>query len=78
MAHLQVYDTKKALLSAYDYFSNRMQFTVSGITGGTYVVEASTNLVNWSAIITNITTFTNTDIAVTNYPYRFYRARYQQ
>lgn len=42
------------------------------------IQEAPTNLVNWSAISTNITTFTNTDLAVTNYPYRFYRARNQQ
>ena len=49
---------------------------VSGITGAQYVVQASTNLVNWTPINTNITTFTNLDYAITNLPYRFYRILY--
>ena len=77
VAHLQVYSTQKALLSDFGYLTNTYHTVVSGITGGTYVVEASTNLINWSAIETNQTTFTNRDRSVTNYPYRFYRALYK-
>src|SRR5207248_10339544 len=57
IAHLQVYSTQKALLSDFGYLTNTYHSVISGITGGTYVVEASTNLINWSAIETNHTTF---------------------
>ncbi len=77
IVHLQVYPTQKALLDVWNYITNSYRFTVSGITGANYVVEASTNLINWVAIYTNQTTFTNIDNTVTNYPYRFYRALYQ-
>jgi len=61
---------------SYSATSNYSRIIVSGITGAQYVVEASTNLVNWTPINTNITTFTNLDFAVTNFPYRFYRVLY--
>jgi hypothetical protein len=51
-------------------------FQVSVPAGYTYVVQASTDLVNWSPIATNTAVsasdvFTDTDAA--NYPNRFYR-----
>lgn len=73
VAHLQVYSTQRALLSDLGYLSNGFRSVVSGITGATYVLEASTNLFNWSAIETNQTTFTNLDVAAPNFPSRFYR-----
>jgi len=77
VAHLEVYSTQRALLSDFGYLTNTYHSVVSGITGANYVVEASTNLINWSPIQTNQTTFTNYDRSVTNYPYRFYRALYK-
>jgi hypothetical protein len=73
VAHLEVYSTQKALLSNFVYLSNGFRSVVSGVTGATYVVQASTNLLNWSAIETNQTTFTNFDLTATNFPSRFYR-----
>jgi hypothetical protein len=73
VAHLEVYSTQRALLSGFGYLSNGFRSVVSGITGASYVVQASTNLINWSAIETNQTTFTNLDVAATNSPRRFYR-----
>src|SRR5881628_2538270 len=62
VARLEVYSTQRALITEPVFnTSNYIRFIVSGITGANYVVEASTNLLNWAAINTNITTFTNFD-----------------
>lgn len=58
--------------------SNRFQFTISWATNTSVVVEGSTNLVNWTPVITNsIVNGINAfgDSAWTNYPQRFYRVR---
>jgi uncharacterized repeat protein (TIGR01451 family) len=47
-------------------------FSVSG-SGGSTVIQASTNLVNWANVYTNTPPFTYTN-DVTSFPYRFYRA----
>jgi len=49
----------------------------AGAAGKTYLLQASTNLVDWTAIATNVApagVFEITDPSATNYPYRFYRA----
>ncbi|MGA2801178.1 MAG: hypothetical protein ABSE97_02225 [Verrucomicrobiota bacterium] len=50
------------------------QVTVSGLGGQTYIIEASTNLVNWVPIYTNGGSFMFTDPNATNFNQRFYRA----
>ena len=60
--------------------SNEFQFTISWATNTAVVVEASTNLLNWTPVITNaLVNGTNafSDSGYTNYPQRFYRARSQ-
>lgn len=49
------------------------QFTITSQPGQTNVVQASTNLVNWVPIYTNVGPFIFMDTTATNYPYRFYR-----
>jgi hypothetical protein len=49
------------------------QLTITSQPGQTNVVQASTNLVNWVSIRTNVGPFIFTDTNATNYPYRFYR-----
>jgi hypothetical protein len=56
--------------------ANQFAFTVSGIPGYQYVVEASTNLVNWTVLETNVAPFNFVDTNVVNYSRRFYRAVY--
>jgi len=77
VAHLYVYLTEQASLAFQKYYSTQFQFEVSGITGANYVVQTSTNLIDWLAVYTNRTTFTNVDSTITNKPVRFYRALYQ-
>jgi uncharacterized repeat protein (TIGR01451 family) len=53
------------------------QLTVNGQSGQEYIVQASTNLINWVSIYTNpppfVSPFTFTDSNATNYLDRFYR-----
>ncbi len=53
------------------------QFTVSGQSGLEYIVEASTNLINWVPVYTNpppyVSPFTFIDSSALTYPDRYYR-----
>jgi hypothetical protein len=56
------------------------QLRFAGSTGSNYVLQATTNLIDWTPIATN-TAITNHfnfyDANATNYPYRFYRVKKQ-
>jgi hypothetical protein len=62
--------TLTALASA-----NRGQFSfqVTGVTGGSYVVQASSDLVHWTTLQTNTAPFTVQDRAAGQFSHRFYR-----
>jgi hypothetical protein len=49
------------------------QFSVSGPSDQTNVVQSSTNLVNWLSIYTNVGPFTYTNVIDPGYPVEFYR-----
>ena len=51
-------------------------FSVSGISGYDYVVESSTDLINWVPVQTNTAPFTFTDPNAAETPQCFYRAYY--
>ena len=58
--------------------SNQFKFTISWATNTSVVVLASTNLLDWTPVITNaLIAGTNAfvDSTWTNYPLRFYRVR---
>ena len=59
------------------YLANgRFMLQLSGVAGDSYVLQASTNLVNWSSLYTNVApanAFSLTDTNAANYPLRFYR-----
>lgn len=50
------------------------QFNISGPSGATVVIQASTNLVNWVNVYTNTAPFVFGNFDAANYPMRFYRA----
>ena len=75
-AHLQVYISATPLFSNFGFTNHQFKMTVSGVTNGSYIVQASTNLINWVNLNTNVATFNYTDTIATNFPMRFYRALY--
>jgi hypothetical protein len=78
VANLTVYLTEAAALSAPIGPSSGgpMQFQVSGVAGFSYAVEASTNLTDWTALMTNTAPFYFSDPNAAAYPNRFYRVRW--
>jgi len=74
-ATLSVYSSAAAVLAAPLCLSgNQFQFTITGVPGFNYTVEASTNLVDWAPLFTNTSPFTFVEVAATNYPARYYRS----
>ncbi len=65
-----------ASLSAPVNAGGQFSFTVSGVAGSKYVVQASTNLTNWSSLATNIAPFVFVDPNAASYRQRFYRSFY--
>jgi plastocyanin len=56
----------------------QFRFTIQGVAGQTYTTEVSSNLTDWSAILTNVApanTFNVTDSTAPGVLLRFYRAR---
>lgn len=65
------------LLTSGSFNNGIFSLQLSGMPGKSYVLQASTNLVDWISISTNVppaTIQTLIDPSVTNYPTRFYRA----
>lgn len=56
--------------------SGQFSFSVSGTSGYQYMVEASTNLVNWVILGTNTAPFNFVDTNASQFSRRFYRAVY--
>jgi hypothetical protein len=60
------------------FFTNQtFQMPISGLAGKTYYLQATTNLINWIPLSTNIApsdSFYLVDPDATNFQYRFYRA----
>jgi hypothetical protein len=66
--------TGTTTLSSSMISGGRFQFNVTGASGSqTNIVQASTNLINWVPIYTNMGSMTFTDAAANTYPHRFYR-----
>jgi plastocyanin len=65
------------LLTDSSWNTNHFQFIVNGPRGQTYVIEASPDLANWSAVGTNLATSSRFTIIETNAsnPFGFYRVR---
>ena len=54
--------------------SHGFQLSITNDGGASIIIQASTNLVSWVPICTNISPFTFTNLDSTNYQQRFYRA----
>jgi len=56
----------------------QFSFQVNGVTGGQYVVQATSDLIHWTAVQTNTAPFTFQDPAASGASQRFYRTYYVQ
>jgi hypothetical protein len=78
-AVVNVFVLTNAIITSPTVLPNgQFQLTIQGIAGQTYATEASTNLANWSAILTNVApanSFNVTDTTSPNVLQRYYRAR---
>lgn len=63
-----------AQLSAVVSSGGQFSFTVSGIPGQMYEVQASTNLLDWVSVLTNTAPFVFVDSNTAGFNQRFYRA----
>jgi plastocyanin len=75
---VNVFVETNAVLSNPMFTNGLFLLTVNGIAGQTYATETSSNLVNWSAISTNLApsnSFPVVDPSATNAAPRFYRSR---
>jgi hypothetical protein len=63
-----------ATLTAQNLPAGQFGFTLTGSAGSEYVVEASTNLVDWVTVQTNTAPFTYVDANAAGFRQRFFRA----
>jgi hypothetical protein len=62
-----------AMLTAAPGPVGRFSFNIAGISGGQYVVQASTNLVDWVSVQTNTAPFNYTETNLAGLPQCYYR-----
>ena len=68
-------------LSAFTFSNGTFRLTVNGNSGPDYIVQASTNLIDWVNIFTNHSPtppFVWSDIVASNFSRRFYRIQLSQ
>lgn len=70
---LAVYTTTAATLAPASHANGQFAFNVSGVPKYQYVVQASTNLVNWVSVQTNTAPFMFVDSNASQFQQRFYR-----
>ena len=79
VASLVVYTNATPTLSVDAASTNgQFQFDVSGVTGLNYSVQASTNLIYWVPLMTNVSPFSFVDTNAVLFPQRFYRSVFTQ
>ena len=66
--------TPAALLGSVVRSRSGFSFNVNGVSGSTYVVQGSTDLVNWVPLETNTAPFTFMDSQANQFNQRFYRS----
>jgi hypothetical protein len=75
-ATLTVYATAAATLASTAHAAGQYALIVAGVPGYNYVVQASTDLVNWVPVQTNTAPFTFVDTNASQFGQRFYRSVY--
>ena len=63
-----------ATLTSARQTNGQFAFLVTGTVGSNYVVQASSDMKNWSVVMTNAAPFTFTEPNASSFNQRFYRA----
>ncbi|HSU54496.1 MAG TPA: hypothetical protein VLT36_10580 [Candidatus Dormibacteraeota bacterium] len=71
---LGVYESMAATLSRPTFSGGQARLSVSGVPGWDYIVQASSDLLNWTPLSTNTSPFSFTDPQPASAPQKFYRA----
>ena len=74
MVNLVVPPAASATLGSAAYANDQYAFVVSGAAGYKYIVQASTDLVNWVSLQTNTAPFAFVDTNAGQFSQRFYRS----
>jgi hypothetical protein len=78
-ASLIVYSNATPTLTIDSASTNgQFQFDILGVAGLNYSVQASSNLIDWVPLTTNVSPFTFIDTNSTAFPQRFYRSVFMQ
>jgi hypothetical protein len=78
-AFLSVYSSAASVLNSFSLSAgNQAQLGVAGVPGLNYIVQGSTNLIDWVPLLTNVSPFTFADTNAAGFPQRFYRAVFVQ
>jgi autotransporter-associated beta strand protein len=75
-ATLAVYQSAVPTLGSASLAGGAFQFGVTGVPGFKYSVWASTNLMDWNPLETNLSPFIFADTNLSGFPSRYYRALY--
>jgi hypothetical protein len=67
-------DPIPALITQPACANGQFSFNVAGVAGSQYVVQASTDMINWVTLVTNTSPFSFADPNAGAFPNRFYRA----
>jgi hypothetical protein len=73
---IYVVPSAAATLTSLPASTGQFSFSVSGIAGYQYVVQSSTNLINWVSVQTNTAPFIFTDTNAAKLPRCYYRTYY--
>lgn len=71
-------ETPAAVLTCGEWTNGQFQITVTGVPRYNYVIQGSTNLEEWTSLVTNAAPFVFVETAGNSFPTRFYRAVYLQ
>ncbi len=74
-ALLSIYATAAATLGTLQFSGgDQLQMQIAGVPGYTYVIEGSTNLLDWDPLLTNTSPFTFSETNLSAWPQKFYRS----
>jgi uncharacterized repeat protein (TIGR03806 family) len=80
IASSAVFFVQPLYFTSETFSNNVFQLGFAGAIGSNYVLQATTNFINWTPLITNMATtnmFNLIDPGASNFPYRFYRVMQQ-